>query len=170
MGEPELIKSLIPERYFQKARIDVTSHEDLNERFALVLRGFEEFDLQRFLVTRKYDFEAVLQDMLKCIQCDGNCHSGIHTNGGIPIYQGLDYEYIRIYHQPAVKAIVCPGAAERKRQIKEQLTSGKLYVIQNVSEIPNPNTGKQFAEFREKLLRPNVVSIDKKRREREWLP
>lgn len=170
MGEPELIKDLIPENYFQKAQIDVNSHEDLKERFGLVLRGYEKFNLQEFLQSHKYLFEAVLQDMLKCIQCDGNCHSGIHTNGGIPIYQGLDYEYIRVYHQPAVKAIVCPGAAERKRQIKEQLTSGKLHVSQDVSEIPNQNTGKQFAEFREKLLRPNVVSIDKKRREREWLP
>lgn len=165
MGEPELIKNLIPENYFQRAQRDINSQEDLNERFSIILRGYEKFNLQEFLQSHKYYFETVLQDMIKCIQCDGNCHSSIHTEGSIPIYQGLDYNYIKIYHLPAIIAIVCPGVAERKKQIKEQLTTGKIYAADET--MPNQNNGKQFAEFKEKLLKSNVVSLDKKRQERE---
>lgn len=170
MGEPELIKNLIPEKFLQRAQTELAVHEDLNERFALVIRGYEEFNLQRFLESYKYDFELVLQDYLKCIQCNGICRTNVYTNGGTPMYQGLDYNAIKFIRgaYPLFKVFICPGVTERKVQIKEQLISGKVSTSEGDMEPYNQNSGEKFKECREKLIRGNVISLDKKRQEREW--
>lgn len=166
MGNPELISDLILKKY-PNLENKIEEEKNLNERFAIIVRGYERFNLQDFFSRYKYYFETILQDTFKCIQCDGNCKSSQYVNGGTAMYQGIDFNYLTIYNRPAFIAVVCPGVAERKKEIKEQLTSGKTTITDQSNEIPNQNTGEQFAKCKEKLLKSNVVSLDKKRQEKE---
>jgi hypothetical protein len=164
----ELIKDLIPEKFFKLAANATLNNENLNERFALLNKGFEEFNLQQYFCGYKYDFENTLQDLIACIHCNGVCKTSVYVSKGIPIFQELDYESMKFYrsNHPIFKVSFCPGVAERKAQIKEQLTTKKTGSEASF----NQNTGEKYTEFKEKLLKPSVVSLDKKRQEREWLP
>jgi hypothetical protein len=168
MADPELLISLIPDKFFKNPIGDVKEQRELEKRFALIVRGYEGFDLSKFFSSHKFYFELVLQDMLKCISCDGNCK----TNAGNGIYQGLDYINIKFYGgtQPVFQLFNCPGVTQRKLDIKNQISDGKLNIPVETEESKQCSKNKEemIAQCKAKLqIQNKVLDLNKKREERE---
>jgi hypothetical protein len=167
MADPELLISLIPDKFFKNPIGDVKEQSELEKRFALIIKGYEEFNLSRFFVSHKFYFELVLQDMLKCISCDGNCKTG----SGNGIYQGLDYTSIKFYGgtEPVFQLFNCPGITQRKLDIKNQISNGKLNIPVETEESKQCSKNKEemIAQCKAKLqIRDNVVDLNKRREEK----
>lgn len=168
MGEPELLIGLIPDKFFKNPIGDVKDQSELEKRFALIVRGYDEFDLSKFFSSHKFYFELVLQDMLKCISCDGICKTG----SGNAMYQGLNYIDIKLYGGsiPVFQLFNCPGVTQRKLDIKNQISNGKLNIPVDTEESKqcSKNKNEMIAQCKAKLqIQNKVVDLNKKREERE---
>lgn len=125
--------NIIPQKYRELASQKITEDdniEKLMQRYYPIFRGFEQFDMRRFLSGEiKYNpyikkFETALQDFWTCVNCDGNgCKCSHFVTGGTPIYFALDYFGFKMYQgkYPAFHLVRCPGVTERKKEIVDLL-------------------------------------------------
>jgi hypothetical protein len=162
MANPESLIDLISDKIFQRAIKEPIANENIIERFKPILRGFEEFNLSlEKVIFYKYEFEAVLNDFMMCFNCDGNCRTSAYLPGGTNMYNTLNYTSMKFYNdgRPVFTISECPGINERKRQIKEQLTAGKIFVpksapVTNQKDIPN-----RIAQCKDILNKSKVIEF-----------
>lgn len=111
---------------------------DLYRRYQPILRGFEEFNMRRFLSWEHINlFEQALQDFARCLKCNGSCTSSIYQpprnqndkQRQPHMYFGLSYNAMKSIDgaRPVFMAKECPGVAERKAEIRKML----------IKEVPN---------------------------------
>lgn len=124
MSEPTLVLDIVtnslPEKFIQKIE-QIANSENPAIRYSLIFRGFEEFQLQQYIPTHKFQFETALKDFLACITCTGTCQTET-TRDKVPMYYGLYYADIKQNQgRPMFRIFMCPGVNERKAQIKDRL-------------------------------------------------
>ena len=123
MQQPELFSDIIPEKYLALASRELQDGDNLSERFWLVLRGFEKFEITDCIPEYIKQFETALADIVACTKCLGKCGTSIYIDGGRPMYFGLDYRGMNFYGsgKPIFTVHMCPGVTQRKEQIKKLL-------------------------------------------------
>lgn len=135
MVETMSFEEVLSERVTAKIQEPVDDRADkvdLYRRYQPILRGFEEFNMRRFL-TRDYIhfFELVLYDFARCLKCNGSCTSSIYQSPKNEddlqrqphMYFSLSYGGMKFYNgaHPVFVAKECPGVAKRKEQIRKML-------------------------------------------------
>lgn len=129
-NEAVSFENILPESVLQRVLQPINEkagESELYRRYYPIFRGFEEFDMLRFL-TRDYieKFEQALQDFLSCMRCDGHCRSslsGRNQTGQKHYYFAISYDGMKFYKGacPVFIARECPGVAARKEEIRKLL-------------------------------------------------
>jgi len=103
------------------------------ERYRILLRGFEQYNLQQRIPNYRIEFAQALHDLIACLRCDGNT---CRTKCGNQCYYALHRRDIEFYGgRPMFRIFTCPGVAERKEQLR------RLYVENREDEEP-PGKGQ----------------------------
>ena len=139
----------------------------LIERYRLLFRGYDSFAPEQFVMRHELDLEWVLQDLLTCSKCCGECQ----TKCGCKHFLKIDWAGMQFSGNRAMQFSVgeCPGVAERKAQIQD-LLAGKGIIRYQEPE----DAAAKFNELKVKLQskqerRNGVGRGERRKRANEWL-
>ncbi len=103
----------------QRIAQDEASAQD---RYRVLFRGFEQYDLQQYIPDLRLQFSEALHDLIACLRCDGNtCNTICGGRSYYALHKG-DTEFR--HGRPAFRIFECPGVAMRKEELR------RLYVAE----------------------------------------
>jgi hypothetical protein len=141
------------------ALYDVTG---LMQRYAILIKGYESFEPERFIMDNVLQLEEVLHDLVACIKCAPGSPCQTKTGNGL-LYR-ISWDGMKLNGNTGMSFCFgrCPGMAERKNQIQD-LLAGKGVVAYE----PPPDPREKIRELKSQLTQGKTIAdIDERRRRR----
>lgn len=113
-----MLQNVLPDALLRSIEQNLVDDEvSAIDRYKILLRGFEKYDLQKHIQNNLLKFDEALRDLIACLHCTGTCR----TKCGNGYYYALHRHDIESYgNRPKFRVFECPGVAARKEQLRCQ--------------------------------------------------
>lgn len=145
------------------ALYDVTS---LLQRYAILIKGYESFEPERFIMDNVLQLEEVLFDLISCIKCAPGSPCQTKTGNGL-LYR-INWDGMQFSGNTGMQFCFsrCPGMAHRKNQIQDLLAGKGI-----VSYDPPTDPRDKIRELKSQLGKEKTPANldDRRRRNNEYI-